>query len=394
MIPEGWSVCPLEELALVERGKFSMRPRNDPKYYGGNIPFVQTGDVTAAKTYLKSFTQTLNEDGLKVSRLFPKNSILMTIAANIGDTAIATFDVACPDSVVAIQSYKEKSDYFWLKLILETCKSDLDAKATQNAQKNINLQILRPLLIRTPPLCEQTKIANILSTWIKAINVTEKLIENSQAQKKALMQQLLTGEKRLKGFKNEWHEKYLFEIAKITMGSSPKSEAYNTNNIGLPLLQGNADIKNRLSQPRIYTSQITKECFLGDILMSVRAPVGEIAKSVHHACIGRGISSIKANENIFQEYLHQWLLWFEPKWQSLSQGSTFDSVNSNDIKKLKLLIPDNIKEQQKIASVLSAADKEIELLQQKLAFLNQEKKALMQQLLTGKCRVKVDKEIN
>jgi type I restriction enzyme S subunit len=286
MLPKGWSLKKLEELASVERGKFSVRPRNDPRYFGGNIPFVQTGDIAAAKTYLRSYTQTLNEDGLAVSRSFPKNTILITIAANIGDTAITTFDVACPDSLVAIQPKKD-IDIFWLNSYLETCKDELDGKATQNAQKNINLQVLRPLEIVTPPPKEQRKIAQILSTWDKAITTTEKLIASSQQQKKALMQQLLTGKKRFAGFSDEWEKSHLSQITNISMGSSPKSSAYNELGEGLPLLQGNADIKNRKSVPRVYTTQITKECFVDDILLSVRAPVGSIAKSFHHACIGQ-----------------------------------------------------------------------------------------------------------
>ena len=115
-----------------------------------NIPFVQTGDIAAAKTFLTSYSQTLNEDGLSVSRLFPKDTILITIAANIGDTAITSFDVACPDSLVAIQPNND-TDCFWLNCFLETCKEELDGKATQNAQKNINLQVLKPLAVLTPP---------------------------------------------------------------------------------------------------------------------------------------------------------------------------------------------------------------------------------------------------
>lgn len=392
-LPKGWVENTLEELAQVERGKFSVRPRNDPRYFGGNMPFVQTGDVGCSGTYLERFSQTLNQDGIGVSKVFPQGTILITIAANIGDTAITTFEVACPDSVVAIQPYPEKADVYWLKKILETKKNDLDSQATQNAQKNINLQVLKPLQIIAPPLPEQKKIAQILSTWDKAINTTEKLLANSQQQKKALMQQLLTGKKRLldengKRFSGEWSECHLSEIANITMGSSPKSEAYNEIANGLPLLQGNADIKDRLSCPRIFTSEITKECYKDDILLSVRAPVGSAAISVHHACIGRGISAIKANLNNSQSYLYQWFLWFEPRWASLSQGSTFESINSDEIKNLKIHIS-IFKEQEKIAAVLFTADKEIELLKQKLEVLKQEKKSLMQQLLTGKKRVKV-----
>lgn len=98
------------------------------------------------------------------------------------------------------------------------------------------------------------------------------------------------------------------------------------------------------------------------------------------------MSAIRALNRFSQEYLYQWLLWFEPKWGTFSQGSTFESINSDDIKLLKISIPD-YSEQQKIASVLSAADQEITTLQRKLDCLKQEKKALMQALLTGKRRV-------
>ncbi|KZZ46927.1 hypothetical protein A3759_06180 [Thalassolituus sp. HI0120] len=262
------------------------------------------------------------------------------------------------------------------------------------AQKHLNVGAYQVLKLKLPPLPEQKKIAQILSTWDKAISTTEQLLANSQQQKKALMQQLLTGKKRLLDkngvrFSGEWRENHLRDVSEIVMGSSPKSSAYNETGDGMPLIQGNADIKHRLSAPRVHTSEITKKCSQGDILLSVRAPVGNVAISQHEACIGRGISSIKAKSNESQDFLYQWLLWFEPRWGSLSQGSTFESINSDDIKSLKMKIP-YLEEQQKIAAVLSTADQEVSALQQKLDTLKQEKKALMQQLLTGKRRVKID----
>ena len=137
----------------------------------------------------------------------------------------------------------------------------------------------------------------------------------------------------------EWEEESLSDVSVVIMGSSPKSKYYNQNQIGLPLLQGNADIKNRRSAPRIFTSGITKECLVDDILMSVRAPVGSIAKSNHHACIGRGIAAIRSKKLNSQEFIFQWLLSFESKWANLSQGGTFDSINSDDLRKVALLTP-------------------------------------------------------
>jgi type I restriction enzyme S subunit len=176
-----------------------------------------------------------------------------------------------------------------------------------------------------------------------------------------------------------WDYTKLSNVANVVMGSSPSSECYNQNQIGLPLLQGNADVKNRLSAPRIYTSDITKECAIGDILISVRAPVGTVAKSIHHACIGRGIAAIRSQQQNSQEFIYQWLLSYEPKWSNISQGATFDAVNSDDVRGLALAIPFP-KEQQKIADCLSSVDELIAAEGQKLEALQDHKKGLMQEL--------------
>ena len=271
----------------------------------------------------------------------------------------------------------------------ELIKSQFSKNGAGTNISNLSQDVLSQATLNLPPTAEQTKIARILSTWDKVIATTERQLANSQQQKQALMQQLLTGQKRFAEFRDQWNHQQLGDIATIVMGSSPRSESYNGNGLGLPLLQGNADIDNRRSSPRIFTSQITKECNPGDILLSVRAPVGHVALSAHHACIGRGIAGLLAHKEHDQSFLYQWLIWFEPQWESISQGSTFESVNSNDIRSLKVMTPP-LPEQQKIAQVLSTADAELTNLQAQLAKLKLEKKALMQQLLTGQRRVKLD----
>lgn len=339
------------------------------------------------------------DDEYKRSRVKSGDIVLTVVGNNVGRSNVVPehYDGANISRAVARLAFKksQSSDFHYQCLQSDWFKSFVYSQQTGGAQPVINLSSLKKLRFLCPPLPEQRKIAKILSTWDKAISTTEKLVETSKQQKKALMQQLLTGKKRLvnpetgKAFEGEWEEVKLNQLAQITMGSSPKSDAYNETGDGLPLLQGNADIKSRKSAPRIYTKQITKECSVGDILLSVRAPVGSVAKSLHNACIGRGIASIKSKSNVSQEFIYHWLLAFEPKWERFSQGSTFEAVNSNDIKTLHMAVP-AFAEQQKVASVLTAADKEIEVLQAKLAHFKQEKKASMQQLLTGKRRVKVD----
>ena len=94
VIPEEWGIAELGTRAMIERGKFSARPRNDPKYYDGKYPFLQTGDVARSGGKISSFTQTLNDCGLSVSKIFPSGTLFFTIAANIGDVGIAHFEAA------------------------------------------------------------------------------------------------------------------------------------------------------------------------------------------------------------------------------------------------------------------------------------------------------------
>ena len=395
MVPNGWEVKKLNELCEINPKKPS-KPSDELVSFISMSQVSEDGQIisTETKTYdevSKGFTSFKDKDVL-VAKITPcfengKGALAHTLVNGIGFGS----------TEFHVLRAKETTDPKFIYYLTRT--DAFRAKGTMNMQgsaghRRVTTDFIQVYKINTPPLPEQQKIAKILSTWDKAISTTERLIDNSTQQKKALMQQLLTGKKRLldesgKQFKGEWEEVKLSAVAQITMGSSPKSEAYNDAGDGLPLLQGNADIKNRKSVPRIYTSQITKECHVDDILFSVRAPVGTVAISNHHACIGRGIAAIKAKKNHSQDYLYQWLLSFETKWERYSQGSTFEAVNSNDIKSLNLSVP-NFKEQQKIAAVLTNADKEIELLEQQLTNLQQEKKALMQVLLTGKKRVVVD----
>ncbi|MFZ7942767.1 restriction endonuclease subunit S [Neobacillus sp. 19] len=196
-IPKVWEVVRLEEIAQVERGRFSHRPRNDPKFYGGTIPFVQTGDITKAKGYLKSHSQTLNRLGLTVSKIFPKGTIMITIAANIGETAIASYDVCFPDSVVGIIANKEIDNNF-LEFYLRTQRNYLNSIATESAQRNINLQTLKPLLVPLPKKEEMEKISKILLTFDDKLSNERSKLAKLNILRKDLMKNLLSGRMRVK----------------------------------------------------------------------------------------------------------------------------------------------------------------------------------------------------
>ena len=183
-----------------------------------------------------------------------------------------------------------------------------------------------------------------------------------------------------------WEIKKLDEVSFIDMGQSPDSEFYNEEEIGLPLIQGNADMKNGRSIKRYFTSQITKKCNKGDFILSVRAPVGKIGIASFESCLGRGVCSIRSKSED-SNFLFQLLLSLENKWEKLEQGSTFSAISGGDIKNFKILLPP-LPEQRAIANVLSTWDTAIQTTQDLISQKEAEKKWLMQNLLTGKKRLK------
>ena len=197
LIPKNWENKQLKNISEIKRGKFSPRPRNDPQFYGGEYPFIQTNEIVKSDLYLKNNTQTLNEKGLKVSKLFKKGTIIITIAANIGDIAISSYDVCFPDSLIGITP-NEDMDAEYLAYCLMRKKQILTSQASESAQKNINYSNLRPLLILKPKKDEQEKIAQKITAVFNNINSKKNKIKKLERLKKSLMQNLLTGKIQVK----------------------------------------------------------------------------------------------------------------------------------------------------------------------------------------------------
>ena len=181
---------------------------------------------------------------------------------------------------------------------------------------------------------------------------------------------------RFKGFTEDWEQCKLSDITEIVMGQSPSSKNYTDNPNDNILVQGNADLKDGKVVPRLWTKEITKTIDKDGIILTVRAPVGDVAKTDYKVVLGRGVAGIKGNDYIYQ-FLQK--LQNNRYWVSLSSGSTFESINSNDIKDLIIDIP-SIEEQTKISMLLNNVNSIITLHQRKLEKLKLAKKALLQKL--------------
>ena len=195
LVPESWEVVELGKIAKIERGKFSHRPRNEPRFYGGEYPFVQTGDVSNCDGIIRSFTQTLNEDGLAISKMFPAGTILITIAANIGFTGILEFDSACPDSLIGITPSDNVNTEF-LNYYLMTQQQEMDRLAPKGTQKNINIQFLRPWQVPLPSIEEQTRISNAFSAADKKVRLATEKKTALQGLFCTLLHELMTAQAR------------------------------------------------------------------------------------------------------------------------------------------------------------------------------------------------------
>lgn len=179
-----WPLRKINEVAEVARGKSKHRPRNDKSLFGGDYPFIQTGDVRNAQKYITTFSTSYNEKGFQQSKLWPKDTICLTIAANIGDVAILGMDACFPDSIVGISSSELETDYLYY--FLTTLQQQLDSKANAAAQKNINLKILSEIEIPVPTLNEQREIVS----KINAVDQISVRVKAEISEKITMMQQL------------------------------------------------------------------------------------------------------------------------------------------------------------------------------------------------------------
>lgn len=396
-IPAEWEVRAFGELAHIERGKFTARPRNDPRYYGGDIPFIQTGDVTNANGHITTYSQTLNLEGLKVSKLFPRGTLFFTIAANIGDVGFATFDSACPDSLVAILPTK-KTDKTWLSYELAKRKASFESIATHNAQLNINLEKLRPYLLPLPPLPEQRAIAAALSDVDALVEGLTRLIAKKRDLKQAAMQQLLSGRTRLPGFRGEWQVKRLGDVGAFLKGSGVKKDQAQSGD--LPCIRYGEIYTHHNDYIRSFNSWISPHVAAtatklkqGDLLSAGSGETKEeIGKCVafiddREAFAGGDIVILRIAD-AYPKFMGYYCNTAPINAQKASkgQGDAVVHISAAALSSIEVALP-SLPEQTAIATILSDIDAELAALEARHAKTRALKQAMMQELLTGRTRL-------
>jgi type I restriction enzyme S subunit len=194
-----WKQRTLDEIATTfGRGKSKHRPRNDPKLYGGIYPFVQTGDIRNAEHFITEYSQTYNEAGLAQSKLWPRGTICITIAANIAETAILDFDACFPDSVIGIVANPEEADVGFVEYLLQSFKVRIKAEGKGSAQANINLGTFEDQKFPFPPVLDQklivAKLDRLRAEAHRLTTIYVRKLAALEELKKALLHQAFSGE--------------------------------------------------------------------------------------------------------------------------------------------------------------------------------------------------------
>ncbi|MBJ9642650.1 restriction endonuclease subunit S [Citrobacter sp. FDAARGOS_156] len=385
MVPKGWEQKKLEELCSLD-APITYGVLKPGEYFCGGIPLLQIKDLcdgSVLSNGLHLISPELDYE-YRRSRII-KNDILISLVGTIGRVAKyqSSSEANIHRNIGRIRS--NQHEYLFHYLRSDDVQRGITDSASGSSQSALNLSTLRSMLILVPPVIEQKKIAKILSTWDKAISVTEKLLTNSQQQKKALMQQLLTGKKRLLDengvrFSGEWRNSTLSMFCNIAKGKSLSASDLEVGDF--PVIAG-GKISPYSHSDYTHENVVT--------VSASGAYAGYI--SYHNYKIwASDCSVVSAKADNLIDYFYQLLLSLQDKIYSLQSGGAQPHIYPKDLNSIPLWVP-CVKEQQKIATVLSAADDEIATLEKKLACLRDEKKALMQQLLTGKRRVKIDEAV-
>lgn len=353
--PSNWTIKSIGEVTTIGSGK-------DYKHLGnGDVPVYGTGGIM---TYVDSY-------------LYDGESVGIGRKGTIDKPQFLKGKFWTVDTLFYTHSFKGATPKFLYYLF-----SSINWKLYNEASgvPSLSKKTIETIDVLIPPLPEQQKIAAILSKWDELIDTQTQLIAAKEKQKKGLMQKLLTGKKRFAGFTDEWKEVKLGEVFNLTSGKTkPKNtEDFQSSNLNIPVFGGNG-----ISG---YSNEFISS---GDVILIGR--VGEYCGSVHFVRDNCWITdnclyTIDFSDENDIEYF-SFLLKYLDLGRLRNKGGQ-PLVSQKPILNLGIRNP-QIQEQQKIASVLTAADKEIELLKKELESLQQQKKGLMQQLLTGKIRVSV-----
>lgn len=395
IIPEDWNIVSVEEVGDVITG--STPSTNIPEYYGTEFCFVSPYDLGYNK-YIDSTNKNLTYLGLSVSRKIPKGSILYTCTGStIGKIGIANKLLTTNqqiNSIVVNSSFSNEFVYY----AIQTRKEDIKKMAAVQAVPLItkgNFSKAKFACPNTP--AEQERIATALSDIDGLIMSMRQLIEKKRNIKTGVMQELLSGKKRLKGFSGEWKEEYFSSLySYASEGGTPSTsnkEFYERGNIPFVKIEDTVDKYIYSTNSYINEKGLNNSSAwivpANSIILTNGATIGNVSINKIEVSTKQGILGIKVKPNYDVEFLYYLFssYAFQKELHIRESGGTFATVILKSLNTIPVLLPPTKAEQEAIAKVLSDIDAEIEQLEKRLSKYEDIKQGMMQQLLTGKIRL-------
>jgi len=402
IIPKDWQVKKFKEITDILKCGIA----STPTYVEKGVPFLSSQNVKENKFILDKYNYVSEEFHEKLTKNAKpqRGDILYTrVGANFGKAAVVDFDweFSIYVSLTLIRMKQGYNNYFY-SYLLNSDKYVYNARRTVfqgGGVQNLNVKEVEKFDMVVPPYNEQEKIASILLTWDKAIELKEKLIEQKKKQKKGLMQKLLTGEVRLPGFDGEWEQVRLGELAKLQGGYAFTSSMFKEKGIPIVRISNILPEITDYNQEFVYYDEIKiSGNFMvqyGDILIAMSgATTGKVGiyKKNEIAYLNQRVGKFVNLDKSKLDYGYLYYLVTSTKFKTqlteeLATGAQ-PNISSKQIENFKFKIP-SINEQISISKILAQFDKFISLQEKELIYLKQQKKGLMQLLLTGKVRVKV-----
>ena len=342
-----WKKVKLGDIFNLQMGKTPLR-ENKLYWDKGEHNWVSISDMNFSEKYLSSTKEKISDIAVKESgiKLIPKNTVIMSFKLSIGKVKIVKEDIYSNEAIMA---FIPKENFFIDKNFLYYCLKSLKwnegiNKAVKGLTLNKNLMSQKEIFL--PDLAIQKEIANNLDNIDNLLELRKKQLIYLKELSKSLFIK----------FNKNGVEKQLDEVADIIMGQSPLSQSYNIDKKGLPFYQGKTEFGDiYIKESNIYCNSSIKIAEKNDILMSVRAPVGDVNIAIHKSCIGRGLASIRAKK-IDYLYLFYLLKEQKTKIEKMGVGSTFKAINKNNISSLKISIVE-MNKQNKIKKYLILAEK-------------------------------------
>ncbi|ALJ62125.1 EcoKI restriction-modification system protein HsdS [Bacteroides cellulosilyticus] len=307
--------------------------RENVKYYQENNYAQLIRTIDLKNNFTNSdfvYVDEVAYDFLWRVQLKEPNIVLPNIGANIGEKYYVkpqdlpkNKNVLGPNAIL-LRSKCNDTHFVYFRLSTSSYDNEMKKLVGASGQPKFNKTDLKKVSLFMPSLIEQKRIAYFLALLEERIATQNKIIEDLKKLKSAISHILFSSKGAI----------HLSEIANVVMGQSPSSNAYNDQGLGMPLVQGNLDISNGKTTPRLYTAEFNQTTEKGNIILTVRAPVGEVAKATQKVCLGRGVCAIIPHEENMSDFIYQYLTFYKFMWRRYEQGSTFTSINGSDVRNI------------------------------------------------------------